>query len=199
MSYYWAKFEIIEDNLFRFDTRIYLNETAQIKDDHRCIGAIVGKNPGSARPSSNTSEFQPIMLDNDKLLPTVRSIINKSHIKTNLTPHKNAFIQVLNLFYLCEKDLDKAIDTIQNIEKPKICNSEINSFPWVWFVWGDQNNRLDDFKKRFYNLKTKNCFFYDQKAKAVSLNAPQNKSFAKHTQGLQHNLIVPYIATILEA
>lgn len=48
MSYYWAKFKKIDDNIFRFDTRVYLNPTKSPGENDICIGAIVGKNPGSA-------------------------------------------------------------------------------------------------------------------------------------------------------
>ena len=46
---FYARFEIIENNLYRFDTRIYFNNHSPGSDDE-CIGAIIGKNPGSAKP-----------------------------------------------------------------------------------------------------------------------------------------------------
>lgn len=48
MSNYWAKFKKVDDDTFRFDTRIYLIKISEPSDDYICIGAVVGKNPGSA-------------------------------------------------------------------------------------------------------------------------------------------------------
>ncbi len=195
MNHYWAKFESISNNIFRFDTRIYLNKIKSIEDEHFHIGAIVGKNPGSAKQSCTTPKLQPVQLKNDKLLPNVLSIIHKSYKLAGIMPPDGAFIQVLNLFYLCNKDLEKAINAIQKIEKPKTCETEKKIFPWIWYLWGAQDCRLSQFKARFN--KTKNSFFYDKKNEKVALTAPNADSFARHTQGLKHDLITPYISNIL--
>ena len=43
---YWAKFENIENNIHRFDTRVYLKQIQKPSNNDICLGAIVGKNPG---------------------------------------------------------------------------------------------------------------------------------------------------------
>ena len=68
---YLARFEEIEGKLFRFDTRIYLNDYNS-DNDGKCVGAIIGKNPGSAIPSK-LNELVPLELNGDKMLPTVRN------------------------------------------------------------------------------------------------------------------------------
>ena len=103
MAYYWANFKEIDGNLFRFDTRIYLNNITEPQVGDKCIGAVVGKNPGSAisRESTVIDALVEIELAGDKLLPNVRSIILKSFPEIK----RSQYVQVLNLFYLCEKNI----------------------------------------------------------------------------------------------
>ncbi len=68
-NYYWAKFENIGNNIHRYDTRVYLIEINKPSDNDKCLGAIVGKNPGSAR-GAISNELVQIDLQGDKLLPT---------------------------------------------------------------------------------------------------------------------------------
>lgn len=111
MTYFWAKFKMSGSNTFRFDTRIYLNEIEEPLKTDICIGAIVGKNPGSANPCDKTkSSLQEINLDGDKLLSSVRNIIRKSYQEAKSKLPNQGYIQVLNLFYLCNPDLEKAIE-----------------------------------------------------------------------------------------
>ncbi len=79
MPLYWARFERRGANLFRFDTRIYLEDVEECGPDDTVVGAVVAKNPGSARPSADDSTvLHPITLTNDKLLPTVRSLVRQA-------------------------------------------------------------------------------------------------------------------------
>lgn len=64
MSYYWAIFQKVRSNVFRYDTRIYLESLDEPNDDDICIGAVVGKNPGSAKANNiNSTSLQQIRLD----------------------------------------------------------------------------------------------------------------------------------------
>ena len=66
MSYFWAKFEKIDDNIFRYNTRIYLSNIENVNDNDSCIAAIIGINPGSAKANDTcNSELQKINLDGD--------------------------------------------------------------------------------------------------------------------------------------
>ena len=78
MNSYWAKFEKINGRLYRFDTRIYLSEIESPSSSDVCVGAVVGKNPGSANPSISSKLIQPIDLNKDRLLPTVRNMVSKA-------------------------------------------------------------------------------------------------------------------------
>lgn len=198
MSYFWAKFEKISNELFRYDTRIYLKSIDQPLIDDRCLGAIVGKNPGSAQPVSlNCKKIQPINLDGDKLLPCVRNIILKSYDQKKINIPNRTYIQVLNLFYLCNKDLYQAINQINNIQKPVICQTEKNQFNWIWYVWGGQNPKLNSFKERFVLIKGNLHFFLDKNSGKIRQNIPSIEDFPKHIQGMKHDDIVTFISTII--
>lgn len=197
MSLFWAKFEKYGNDIFRLDTRIYLDDIKEPNIMDKCIGAVVGKNPGSAKRSNNSASLQAIDLNGDKLLPTVKNIIQKAYQEANINPPKNAYIQVLNLFYLCNKNLDEAIVSMKNSQGPKTCKSEEKIFPWIWYVWGGQANTLDSYKKRFFRMQEGSHFFYDKNNGKIQNNVPNIEDFAKHTQGLSHDCMVPYIATLL--
>ena len=79
LGYYWGKFELRNKDLFRLDTRIYMKPILRPSNNDLCIGAVVGKNPGSANPYDyNSSSLQKIELDNDKLFSNIRSILLKA-------------------------------------------------------------------------------------------------------------------------
>lgn len=198
MSCYWAKFEKRESHIFRFDTRVYLNSREHPSDNDPCIGAIVGKNPGSALPSNlNNTALQKVVLDNDRLLPTIRSIFLKAYKHETKAVVKNSYIQVLNLMYVCDSELTQAIRKNEEYPRSIICDTEGRDFPFLWYVWGGDNKKLNIYKQRFYNLKTKLHYYFDPKTDQVVSRAPGMIESARHTQGLNHALILPYISSII--
>ncbi len=106
-------------------------------------------------------------------------------------------MQVLNLFYLCEPNLNLAINEAKEKAIQGICETEKEIFPFVWFAWGGSNNFLNSYKGRFTSIKTSLPFYYDFGDNKITEETPKVNSSVKHTQGLQHNLVVPYIATLL--
>lgn len=188
-SNFFAKFKEIEGFVFRFDTRIYLNEISSPNCNDVCIGSVVGKNPGSAKEEIKLDNgYSIINLDGDKLLPTTKNIVSKFNIKT---PKERAYIQVLNLFYLCDKDLNKALNTYNLFKEDKklLCTTETKDFPFVWYLWGVGNSSLNKMKDRFRdNIKTqRNFFFKKEKGNFEPIERiPRNDELAKHTQGLPY-------------
>jgi hypothetical protein len=198
MSYYWAKFKTVDSNHFRFDTRVYLDSISKTSETDICIGAVVGKNPGSAKASDlSFNDIQPINLGGDKLLPTVRNIIFKAYKQKGQPASGHSYIQVLNLFYLCNPDLFEAIACIRSYRNLLYCDTEKKQFPWIWYVWGGKDDALIEFKQRFENIRAIRNFYYDKNAGTIVSRVPKPDDFAKHTQGLQHDLVVPYISSIL--
>lgn len=197
MTNFWARFEEINGSTYRYDTRIYIKSVNDIRDDDVCLGAVVGKNPGSAKGEVSIN-LKEINLDGDKLLPTVRNIFIKSYKLANIKLPERAYIQVLNLFYLCEPNLNLAKDEAKEKTIKGICETENKNFPFVWFVWGGNDKFLNNYKNRFLFIKTNQAFYYDNGNGNITQNIPTEISSAKHTQGLTHDFVVPYISRVLK-
>ena len=197
MSNFWARFEEVDGNIYRWDTRIYIKPVNDIKVNDICLGAVVGKNPGSARGELSI-DLKEINLDGDKLLPTVRNIFIKSYDLINMLLPNRAYIQVLNLFYLCEANLNLAINEAKRKAIKGICQAEKKSFPFVWFAWGGDDKFLNIYKNRFSSIKANQFFYYDNQKRIITQELPAGKSPAKHTQGLTHSFVMPHISNILK-
>jgi len=200
---FWAEFVKIGNDTFRFDTRIYLKPISKIKRSDHCIGAVVGKNAGSAKSTASEKGLQLIDLDGDKLLPTVRNIIIDSYKRAGDELPKNGYIQVLNLFYLCNPKLNQAISAISTNKEGVNCPTENQKFPWVWYAWGNgqckkTSKQLNPYKGRFVNLKSNNHFYLDPKTEKVVSEQPSEIEFAKHIQGLTREHVVPYISELIK-
>ena len=190
MGNYWATFIKNGDNYYRLDTRIYLDSVDSIEDDDICIGAVVGKNPGSALPKDLIlDEPNEINLDGDKLLPTLRNILRSAD--PSLGGKK--YIQVLNLFYLCNPNLSEAITDYSKEGTGIVDSKEQSNFNWLWFLWGGNNNRLNEMKNRFKFVKADKYFYLNNKDKKMYSEFPNNNICAKHTQGMSQDLVIPFL------
>lgn len=195
MSYY-ARFDIHSGATFRSDTRIYLNENPVYHTDGKCVAAIVGKNPGSAS-STKRGVWESLNLSGDKMLPSVKNRFIKAYELAGKTVEKNAFVQVWNLFYLCDKILGSALNALGKIRSPLICLSENNIPKIVWFAWGGDDPRLNPFKKRFLNMHPARAFFFDRQNQRMCPSCPTTANFAKHPQGLLAQPVIEHLANIL--
>ncbi|SFK54556.1 hypothetical protein [Methylophaga sulfidovorans] len=198
---YWANFKNIDGYLFRFDTRIYLKPISDVLPNDECIGAVVGKNPGSASPLYHSDGIIPIDIGNDKLLPTLKSLIEKSYNNSNLSLPDRKYIQVMNLFYLCEHNLPLAIHKNMRSQKAITCKSECNNYPWIWYLWGngrDNNAKLlNAFKQRFRTIKSEHHFYLDKNSSQIVWSMPDATDFAKHLQGIPHRKVLPTISYLI--
>jgi len=198
MACYWARFERKGSEYFRYDTRVYLEDVDTVERQDACIGAVVGKNPGSARPTNPSgSVIQPIDLANYKLLPNIQSIVSKAYSHRQIQMPSRAYVQILNLFYLCDADLSSGLDKLKHLAG-NFCDTESREFPWVWYVWGDNDPRLSELKLRFHNLRSRRHLFYDPSQSQIRTHCPRPEEFARHTQGLRHDLVVPALASCIE-
>ena len=192
---YVAKFEKIDGVLCRFDTRIYLGYYHQ-SEHSICVGAIVGKNPGSASPSQ-LGLLAPLELRGDKMLPTVGNRFRAAYELANKSVPLNAFVRVWNLFYVCDKDLHRAAEQASRLGSPPICSSEQDAVPLVWFGWGGDDATLNPFKQRFIKQGYPLAFFYDHREGKVVDHAPAQADFAKHTQGMPEAPITNYLSRLV--
>lgn len=70
----------IGDEIFRYDTRVYLNPIDFPRGDDICIGAIVGKNPGSAIASydgDTDSARHTQGMKHDLIVPYIGKLLEK--------------------------------------------------------------------------------------------------------------------------
>lgn len=193
---YLAKFEEIEGELFRFDTRIYLKRYDPMKASN-CLGAIVGKNPGAASPSE-LGKFAPIEMHGDKMLPTVRNRFIDAYKICNKQIPANSFIRIWNLFYICDPSLKSAYKKASKFDHLPTCDTENEMVPIVWYGWGGDNHKLNHFKQRFYSRNFPNQFFYDHNEARINAFRPSLYSFAKHTQGMPAQPVNEYLASVIE-
>ena len=194
MSFY-ARFEIIENNLYRFDTRIYFNNHSPERGDE-CIGAIIGKNPGSAKPSE-IGKLAKLDKGKDKMLPYVKNRFEEGYKLAGKEIPRNAYVQVWNLFYLCNPNLKNAIKSISNMGSQPLCETEKYIPGITWFAWGGDNKELNVFKKRFVRSSSSKCFFYDYSAEKIVVDMPTIKDSVKHPQGLTAAYVNNYLAKIV--
>lgn len=192
---YLARFEKVDGELCRFDTRIYLNGY-DISKDSNCIGAIVGKNPGSAIPRV-LNELVPLELNGDNMLPTVRNRFIDGYRLAKKQIPTNSFVRVWNLFYICEPDLGSAIHKASGCRNLSICSTENEAIPIIWYGWGGYDERLNSFKERFIAKKRQHQFFYDHNELCVNTQSPTVRSFAKHTQGMPSKPVNEHLANVL--
>lgn len=192
---YYARFENIHGHIFRFDTRVYLGEH-DIKEPGICVGAVIGKNPGSAKPT-RLGILSTLQLDGDKLLPTVYNRFCDAYEGAHRRISRNAYVQIWNLFYLCNPTLSSACKAIGDIPNPKFCLSERNRPRVTLFVWGGDSRRLNPFKERFLLRKYDGAFFYRKADNAVIRRMPTIDEKAQHTQGMPEDPIVAHLARVL--
>ncbi len=195
--HYFARFERFDGDLFRFDTRIYL-DSVDLDKEGVCVGAIVGKNPGSASPGE-LSHLGPLQLNGDKMLPTVGARFLAAYKKAKMPVPQNAFVRVWNLFYVCNSDLGAALRVANRRNEMPVCASEQELLPILWYGWGGADPRLDVYKVRFAGRKDAHPFFYDRYTNKVVAKAPSPSDFAKHTQGLLSGPVVDFLSRMLGA
>ncbi len=190
-----ARFQKINGQLLRFDTRIYLESFIE-HEDSVCIGAIVGKNPGSALPKKLDCLF-PLELNGDRMLPCVGNRFKEGYKLADKKIPANAYVRVWNLFYICNNNLRSALAGAFDLNPLPICSSEMDCVPLIWFGWGGNDIKLNSFKYRFINRKYSSTFFYNHLTKTLINGVPSITECAKHTQGMPAFPIVEHLARVL--
>lgn len=197
MSHYWARFKTLGGNRFRIDTRIYLEPTISPDIDDRVLGCIIGKNPGSATPAKRTAQLTPIVLAGDKFLPTVLSVVHKAYAAAGAPVPSGAYVQVLNLFYLCDRDLNQAKRSFATIKRAPPYPEEKQHYPWAWYAWGGPDRLLDPLKTRFDDLRSDSCFYYARDRDRIVTETPASRDLAKHTQGMPQAKVVSHLSQLI--
>lgn len=190
-----ARFEKIDGHLFRFDTRVYL-ESYTPDTRSQCVGAIIGKNPGSAKPR-NVGRLEPLDLDGDKMLPFVGNRFRAAYEGLRKPVPENGFVRVWNLFYVCNASLAQAIRTYSALSTHPFCPTENERPPLVWFGWGGNYFALNPFKNRFLQREHTQPFFFNNRTKNVQATVPLVQEAARHTQGMSKVPIELHLSGLL--
>lgn len=197
MSYY-AKFETIGTDLFRFDTRIYLG-AGNPNEISACVGAVIGINPGSARPRVSNAHHE-LDLNGDKMLPYVRNRFLAAYSQAGREAPSGAYVQVLNVFYLCDADLGHALRRLEETGCSPICDAEKLTFPVAWYAWGAENIQLARLKERFSARQDQCSFFMNRDRSTFGNGVPHPMEFAKHPRCMPASPVEKMIASaILQA
>lgn len=191
-----ARFQQHEHQLFRLDTRIYLQDCSSPEEDDPCVAAIVAKNPGSATPVE-LDQLTELALDGDKLLPTVRKRFVEAYDEADVSIPHQAFVRVWNLFYLCHPRLRDAITAFEAVSNPLWCHTEHAVPPIVWFAWGPPRRQLDAFKQRFASRQYIHTFYYDMDDEAVVTEPPPIEARVKHTQGMPRDPVHEHLVALI--
>lgn len=193
MPHFFAEFKQVGSLWIRHDTRIYLSDFAGTPGRGHCLGAIVGKNPGSAK--AIRSGWGPLELDGDKMLPNVRNILVQAFDRAGKASPPNAYFGVLNLFYICGHDLSEATAACHREQSAYEDRAESESLPLVWYAWGGPSKSLDSLKTRFLKQhEGSSSFFYCPRSQSIFTRPPDISEFAKHPQGLLQEPVVLHLA-----
>jgi hypothetical protein len=198
---FFAEFHNTSHGDYRLDTRIYLDPAAVVSPTDSPIGAIVAKNPGSAKPNPahGYGKLAPLLLHKDNMLPTVRNVFataRKLAISQGRTPDGN-YVQVLNLSYFCNPDISVLRTYLKGGQTSHVCSRESTAYPVVWYAWGPSDSLLNPLKTRFSRLKACSAIFYDYNTKEVKTHIPTCLDFVKHPQGMPHFPFINDLAKLL--
>jgi hypothetical protein len=108
-----------------------------------------------------------------------------------------SYMQVLNLFYLCQPNFKQAIAAMAHKPAAIVCPSEAGYFPWLWYVWGGPAVALDSYKERYQTIRSGCHFYFDKNNGRIVAERATKQVFARHTQGLKHDLLVPFFAGLI--
>ncbi len=203
-NFAYARFEERAGQLFRYDTRIYLSDDLeQFEAGGKCVGAVVGKNPGSARPKLTDGRWARLDLAGDKMLPSVRNRFVEAYRRAQKPIPADAYVQVWNLFYLVNNNDDQACSALRSLPNLVVCPSEAIKPKVVWFAWGripqpEHRELLNRLKGRFLLQGHEDVFFfgnansgsYDLASAKIQNGLPSTSDFVKHSQGIPKSPVV---------
>lgn len=186
---YYAEFitHPLSGHTYRHDTRIYLSGFTGNRSGGRCVGAFIGKNPGSALRSASGWG----LIQEDTTLRLIRSVWLKS---LKAKPNPDEYIQVLNLFYLCDPNFQKALKLAMKSSLYFPDPVENQPFEKVWWAIGDYDDasyRLGYCLRRIQSsVRSSKHVFYDSRKNAGKgreiTGLPSAGHFCKHPIGMPH-------------
>jgi len=141
---------------YRHDTRIYLSGFSGNRLGGRCLGAFIGKNPGSASGLS----LGWGRIEEDTTLRLIRSVWLKSMVYNKVQAKAGDYIQILNLFYLCNPAYGQAVRLANKHALYFPDTAEGQNFEKIWWGIGDYDDaarRLSACLSRLLSSSIKSC------------------------------------------
>ncbi len=179
---YYALFEDRDGRRFRFDTRVYLCDCEDHKQDDGkgiCLGAFVGLNPGSAEPFRESDVGTWTRICADGTLRLIRCCFLGAAGEE--APQQHAFVQVWNLFYLCDPESKRAVPAARKLGPPRPCPREGAVNPKVvWFGWGRSPRWTENREEHFIGMNHENGVYYENKNGSPKLGKLEARGFAGH-------------------
>jgi|SRR5690554_4805612 len=203
MVFYYAKFKKENNHTIRTDTRIYFGKEKPTSTEGNCLGVFFLKNPGSASPKK-FDELYELEIKNDKTLPWIANTYLQVITELKSEVSNNDYIRVLNLFTICERDIDLAISLLQKYSC-YLESIEYSKVPFLFIGWGN-DEKLNSLREKYLpELKKFNdvTFFVEYYHLNRKINfilregLPRNGMKVKHPIGLRQNIVVEKIKNIL--
>lgn len=203
MVFYYAKFKRENNHTIRTDTRIYFGKEKPNSIEGNCLGIFFLKNPGSASPKI-FDELCELEIKNDKTLPWIANTYLQVIPEVKPDISNNDYIRVLNLFTICEPDIDLAISLLQKYNC-YLESFEYSKLPFLFIGWGN-DERLNSLREKYLpELKIFNevAFYVEYSHLNRKINCilreglPSNGMKVKHPIGLRQSIVVEKIKNIL--
>lgn len=194
----------------RKDTRVYfLDSTTHDQEQRNCVGTIWMCNPGTKYESGSKKVRLKTSLrwgrwpgsDLDETIKIIVAVIEEAKRQAalhNRVMGQEDYVEVLNLFYLCESERDKALKQLRRLSP--YCESPCQNPRFSWLAWGD-----DPPAALIPPLNSlKNPFFYSLRDKCLIRRTPTNHESALHPWAslprpelCYQQLIAAYISSLL--
>jgi hypothetical protein len=181
----------------RKDTRVYFVHGKYKKNKGRCVGIIWMCNPGNQLPVARTVRWAPwIRLD-----PTMRFVIQildeaqRILAGQGLAAKKGDYVQVLNLFYVCNSYL---VSARQQFSSSNYRECPVPSAKFTWLAWGQNNNpKLLPRPQILSGLRRP--FFYDPNQKKVVPGVPRAPAYPVHPTARMQKRFQGYKDAVVQA
>lgn len=106
---------------------------------------------------------------------------------------------MLNVFYLCNEDLDQALTRLKAFQNAPTCPAERQAFHMAWYAWGAESQQLAPLKARFLLRNDGESFFMNRDRKTFGSGVPQPMEFAKHPRYMPAAPVEEKLASIISA
>jgi hypothetical protein len=160
-------------------------------------------NPGDQKPLANKVKWGPWRRPDNTMIVVIRILDEAQRILRGqgLAARKGDYIQVLNLFYICDSDLKSAR---QKFSSSKYREWPLPSAKFTWLAWGQDPKTYKPYKPKLLPTPQilsglRRPFFYDPKQKRVVPGVPRAPAYPVHLNARMHVQFPGYIPAVVQA